>query len=823
VSIEAMEAKSNGHGAANWEETHERLVLCDPVAFTYLEEDPSIKAVAKDQILRGYEAYCVEQWACSRTHPTFLITNYTGDPEHDIVAYVLAIPKDKSEWSQRLVLYFEALERYHARRRESGIGIIMVTNLGTFPSSLTVVLVPHGNVREAREEFFVNEDLKRLGCSGRLGLTMSKPSPATSAKFYQLYRVSQKIPLNAAVLELVKLCQIALMIFGKLEIEYIDGLLCDMTERAVNDWWLEFGTEYYSVEPHDGILGPSTVAALLGTLIGARSRLHAAGAPVSKDAFDVDSTKRAIAYFQKTHKMAKTRRLDRQTLARLHRSTSKVASGDGWFVPRTVKSTLSEFTGKGGEMVTHLVGSKDKSIAEVETVDIERFAQNVHGSRSKWLWQGKVRKAGTGEESSNAPPYSNLENVQRQALSPSSATDKQPEQVDDRERSRTKKAPEKQQSIKVSDSSRGLNRIKDAVGIRSHNNQHHHHQHHHRHRDSPNLTLEKLDTNLSRVGSEPTSFSLTRESTIPDQEEAFFSPMSGVDKFPRYMHQFAETPTVMEGVAYQEHVEPPSDPEDYIEFDPNSNSKPFAASITPSPDPSIAGSIYRGVDLDGLFDGNNLPLINTFAPEFRRTQSFVPIAEFESPKKRARYPRTLSFSVAEEGLSSWAGVLAAFQRPKIDGIPAANFEYERSLRIRSALQALDSDLLSWVQDEIQRTEHLASGLTQDAADLSAMTYAREEEVRELAIESKEVVISEREQLEEVIKEIELLSSRLEYETNMLKGKVEDVESGAGEFERQVIMVERRVAQLEKSMEPRESWTHWLLRVTTGIEIPSGTE
>ncbi|KAF2454749.1 hypothetical protein BDY21DRAFT_102213 [Lineolata rhizophorae] len=377
----------------------QRFVLTDPVAFRYLEEDPSVDVLARRETLRGYECYIVEQWACSRTHPTFVITTYTGDPTHSVKVGVLSVPTDGSAWSPRLRVYYKALSQYHARRKETPYGFLMITNLSGFPSSLSVVSVPDGDVKAHRELFVVNEDLKRLGCSGRVSLTLTPPSGATQAKFHQLYRTSDKIALNAAVVELVKLCQVALSLFDKLDALYADGLLCDITEKAITDWWVEIGTDYYNMEPHDGILGPTTVAALLGLLIGARNRLNAYGAPVAKDVFDVEATKRGIAYFQKSQRLAKTRRLDRTTLDRLQRATAKAAAGEGqWssMMPRAVKSTVAELSGKGGEMVMEMMNAgRDKAgIADVETVDIERFAQLVYGERMKWLWAGKPRKSG---------------------------------------------------------------------------------------------------------------------------------------------------------------------------------------------------------------------------------------------------------------------------------------------------------------------------------------------------------------------------------------------------------------------------------------------
>lgn len=247
-----------------------------------------------------------------------------------MVVGVLAVPADESEWSPRLTVYFKAIKQFHARPKETELGELMITNLSSFPSALTVISVPGGDIKQCRQVFIVNEDLKRMGCSGRSGMTLSDPTPATQAKFYSTYKIHDKVPFFEAVMHLVKLCQVALFLFDMLDQEYIDGLLCDVTETAIGNWWTKIGSEYYNMEPTDGILGPTTVAALLGMLMGARNRLSSYGVTVAKDVFDVETTKRAIGHFQKSQKLEKTRRLNRQTLMQLHKSTAKAAAGDEW-------------------------------------------------------------------------------------------------------------------------------------------------------------------------------------------------------------------------------------------------------------------------------------------------------------------------------------------------------------------------------------------------------------------------------------------------------------------------------------------------------------
>ena len=156
-------------------QTRKRLVFQDPVAFRYLEEDPATDAIERWRRLQGYEMYVVEQWACSRTHPTFVICTYTGDPSHSILVNVLSVPSDESTWSPRLQIYFQAVSQFHAKEMETPLGTLMVTNLSSFPSALTVIAVPDGDVKKHRNEFIVNENLKRMGCSGRTAINLQPP------------------------------------------------------------------------------------------------------------------------------------------------------------------------------------------------------------------------------------------------------------------------------------------------------------------------------------------------------------------------------------------------------------------------------------------------------------------------------------------------------------------------------------------------------------------------------------------------------------------------------------------------------------------------
>ena len=788
----------------------------------------------------------VEQWACSRTQPTFVITTYTGDPSHSIVVGILSVPTDESSWSPRLKVYFKALNQYHARRKETPLGLLTVTNLSGFPSSLTVVPVPDGDLKNHRDDFFVNENLKRLGCSGRVSLTLAAPTGATQAKFHQLYRTSEKIPLYNAVMELVKLCQVALVLFGKLEREYADGLLCDITERAINDWWVELGTEFYNIEPSDGILGPTTVSGLLGMLTGARNRLHTYGAPVAKDVFDTESTKRGIAYFQKSQRLTKNRRIDRQTLDRLHKVTAKAASSEGWTVPRAVKSTMAEISGKGGEMMMEFVGGRDKAgIADIETVDIERFVQLIHGERSKWLWYGKPMKS-HGEMFSRLPGEEGLvfESDDQGGYSwkgskkDSSTTDLRP--LKRNANSFQGKHPkdgvpdpinEKDQDLKKAVLKRAGGRLKGAVGLRGHHGkQSHDDTGDERHSPVRNESqLSMIPASLRRTHSDPASPESSKsmeeslEKAFPRVTETRTAAQIENHEFsPAFAKAITNTPDNSELTLLPENagngftgkgdnMDPP------LQYE---HSRASELSIR---EPSIAGSNYRGIDLDDLLPTHSFPAQET-GMLLRRTRSTGGVDLHAPPPKHENWwPRHLSFSIAEPSVLIWDDF--SWHDEDDESLVSANPKSalwreinlaDEEKRMREQMTNVAGKVAQWVEQKINHMQDLEAEADHDEQELQTMYIPRLESYRSLVEQSKGVVEAEQSQLQEAIKEAEVLSAKLEYEINNLSSKVEDVEAGVMEFSDQVANVEDRVRELESDRKNREGWGRWIWRFSTGI-------
>ena len=827
------------------------------IRIRYLEEDPSTVILERRRELAGYEIYVVEQWACSRIHPTFVITTFTGLAHHTVPVGVLSVPINEEYWSPRLRVYLKAIAKFHARKKETPLGTLMVTNLSGFPSALTVIPVPGGDVRRFREEFIVNEDLKRLGCSGRAGLSLSTPTGATQAKFLQLYRTSERIQLTAAVMELVKRCQVALVMFSKLAPEYADGLLCDVTERAINNWWTEVGTEYFNVEPSDGILGPTTVAAILGMFLGARNRLNAYGTPVSKDAFDLPATKRGIAHFQKAQKLSKTRRLDRQTLDRLHRVTSKAAANsEGWTVPRAVKSTVAELGGRGGEMVMGIVGARDKTgIAEVETLEISTFIDVLSGERCKWLWHGKPRKNVGGDMLKNLATeeemvFSGDEQAGYQWTS--RKRDSTSEQgglvshldhlyIHPNQGSQTSLEPsDRDQAFRknvlrtvtgrMNDARTGLGRFKDAVGIhglRSHN-------HKYSRDESVEVQYETISRSTTHMSTGPEvpghdvqsrniparASAIEVSSLSPDQDEA--APVDNAsDNQSRRQGELFEDPVrsepirsevVLTGGGFSNSDMPQTSEISDGSSREDLQARPRAAKSRRKPK-LTTGATKR----HPIADVDHRSIV-------RRTRSlWEPLRDDSEMKHRIVRPRQLSFSIVDntiraDDLSTSDEVHDTLSRIDVQGALA------HELQLRVSAEKMHSDLLLlesldtlWLQQDVESIERLVHSLEQDRTDLDDTYHRLLEESGALREALVELVAEEKNSVLEALKDVETLAAKLEYEVGALRSKVEDVEDGVAEYERQATRLEDRSRGLDQEEIREASWIWHLILLLVGLK------
>ncbi|KAG5979756.1 hypothetical protein E4U55_004802 [Claviceps digitariae] len=834
--------------SAQDQSSQRRLVLPDPLAFRFLEEDPCVKIIERRCALTGYELYMVEQWTCSRRSPIIVVTTYTGDEQHAITVGVLSIPENQAQWSARVRLYFNTTNQHNARPKHTELGELMITNLSSFPSALTVIPVPDGDVRKNRQLFILNEDLKRLGCSGRSGLALTDPTEATQAKFHQLYRTSDGIPIMQSVTELIKLCQVALYMFDKLDSQYIDGLLCDVTERAIGNWWIEVGAEHYNFEPTDGILGPSTVSALLGMLMGARNRLHWFGAPVPKDVFDIEATKRGVAYFQKQQKLDKTRRLDRQTLFRLHTATAKGASGEGWGVQKAVKSTVTEIGGKRGEIVMDMVSGKDKGgLADIETVDFDRFVSMAYGDRPRWLWHGKARRTANDEfggvhdlgsmllgrnesaghmskrapapavdeeagarrrEDGSAGPYSvSLAGSANNNLADTSG-----------DRDALRRGVLKSVTGRMNDARSGLGRIKDAVGGNRRG---------HTGKLSMPVKQDAPDAgnfNTAVSSTAPSAAMLGRAFTWKNKPEEYLAAIKrGEDVAPIGQHVEAQH---LAASAQQALFKPDLSEKSGDELlaggqESESNSlsrigsevrKGISHKGGSSTGPSVADD---SDDLRGpLLEKEQKLGSQALAVARRRSCGTADLGPEHAPtKNEIRWPRRMSFGDAEEAIFTWEEVMDISQTA--DYLACMEAHAGAANHLNNLIEEIVTSVGPWARDKVRSVELLNDRYGQDATELQGLHQQLNEACQQARYKSDELLSEQRESLTESVKEIEVLVARLDYEIHGLVQKVHDVEEGIYGFERQVDDVESRAAELKLTLET-ESWPHWLVRTLTGV-------
>lgn len=699
----------------------------------------------------------------------------------------------------------------------------MVTNLSSFPSALTVIPVPDGDVKRHREDFIVNEDLKRMGCSGRSALSLSTPADASQTKFHELYRTSDKIPFYSAVIELVRLCQIALILFEKLKPEYADGLLCDNTERGIYDWWVEFGTEFYNIEPSDGILGPTTVAALLGMVLGVKSRLSSFGAPVPKDAFDLPQLKKAISHFQRQQRLAQTRRLDQQTMDVLQRATTKsgsgTTSGDIFAVPRAIKSTVVDLGGRA-------VGSTSGKVEAngVETTDIEKFSKHLSGEWCKYLWRGKPRKSlSVGSGGAQTPPAA-ASGSRRNSLDRGSNSGDEGVTRDSID------SPTIATGVMIShatNSSLGSIAGGSVIGHGSKESEG---------KDISDLRKAVFKTMTGRMKGMKDVASAGADYV---RGRGHHGRPSGKDLGP-YIDSLESIPS---GAVLNKDAER-NERDNKVPIDHSATPPPKTSFFTESPMSSVAnvnhmsvsrggdsgrataehsaaGSIYKETrgeeeDDDGEeFVDTRMPS-EDWATDFgdgrilecgrKRNRSFSDIwkANYEF-RNEEFWPRRLSFSVAEEAILD-TGSLPSFSEEG-DGLS----------RHAPSLETLlaDERVLEWTNRKLTTLETLYARLDSNVGELEGILRRQSETVNSMEGSMRDLIDRQKASLKEAVREVEALGARLQYELGSVRGQIADVEDAVDGFGRNVEEVEERALGLGEAIE--RGWGEWLLAVVLGIK------
>lgn len=264
-----------------------------------------------DQVLLpGFTLLAVDKWVLDRTKcfrtalrvgsetSSSLLNKGTSDTlEHAVNTFLLCPRRDvpEDEVDAELDEVKRKMARYGLRPIEipdKGIGDgteepgITVMVLAAPRNDAQYIPIPGGDFRSSQDSLYVNINLKRFGCAGRLSLSLEPTSATCQQRFCEIYRLpggnQRESSFNDLVLELVKLVQTALYLFGLygcVGSEEIDGLLCNETLAATRKWRATFSKDPikrqqdYPDDVYMAHLGPEVVAELLSTVSCIRYKL----------------------------------------------------------------------------------------------------------------------------------------------------------------------------------------------------------------------------------------------------------------------------------------------------------------------------------------------------------------------------------------------------------------------------------------------------------------------------------------------------------------------------------------------------------------------
>lgn len=339
-------------------------ILPDFGAVEYFQKEFAAKGefhVVEESEASGFEIYLVDQWVRHRKIGT-VVSVYTGNDNSKVKVVRFTIKKMPTKfYPARFQEYLNETTLNHASYKRMSVSdnsntlhssfatelveYHLVTNIAALPSNVNLVPIPGGDARAIKATFFINSNLKKLNCAGRtLSLLTEKVSAASEDKFRRMYRIyNELVPIGFAVLELVNLIQTSLFYFDLLDARYCDGLLCQKTEDAINNWWNLIGLPHFNIKPNPrtGILPAKTVASIISLTISVKMRLHLfGGCDTPKDPYDFENFMLSIGQFQKQVKLEKKRKLDLVTLLRLFYYTNQ----------KLPSATKQQYTGFGSEL-----------------------------------------------------------------------------------------------------------------------------------------------------------------------------------------------------------------------------------------------------------------------------------------------------------------------------------------------------------------------------------------------------------------------------------------------------------------------------------------
>ena len=378
---------------------YSKFVFPDTRAIYQLNElAPFHDIVYNEVTIHGFEIYLVENWVSQRKLSS-IITSLTGNSQDTIHGVEMVLPIDYKKWPPILKKYYKELLTYaQPKFNERTQSTLFITNLSTIPLSLHILHVENGDLKSVWSKFRINFNLKSLNCLGRSSNLLMDPSAACLEKFNHLFKISSYHDSKKVVtitddqynydviIDIIQIVQIALHYYNRYN-HVQDGLLCEYTKAAINNWWIDYGKLYFGMErpKNEAVLDPATFSAIVSLTLAVYYKLILENCMNSKHPFhNIDDFFLAIAFFQR--KVNYTRRdkkvyLDHMTLEKLFEATAKFSTNkDLLHLKRKVKSKMQDLTGKSNTArLSH----------EILTTDLDNLISNLHDGDNDltYLWK----------------------------------------------------------------------------------------------------------------------------------------------------------------------------------------------------------------------------------------------------------------------------------------------------------------------------------------------------------------------------------------------------------------------------------------------------
>jgi chromosome segregation ATPase len=137
----------------------------------------------------------------------------------------------------------------------------------------------------------------------------------------------------------------------------------------------------------------------------------------------------------------------------------------------------------------------------------------------------------------------------------------------------------------------------------------------------------------------------------------------------------------------------------------------------------------------------------------------------------------------------------------------------------SKIEELSYHTVPWVERQVNSVDELNRKLYESHENINSIYLDQAEKYQRMRERSSELLTEEHTYLVDTMKRVEMMGAKLDYELNVLESKVEDVESGLGEFERHVLELETRMKGLIKNEEEKQS-NSWLSRLGRFVGMSS---